>query len=88
MTKTKDGHEVRCLKVADRTGSVNISLWGKDGQLLEPGDICMARNCFCNLWRQCPTVYIGKSGSIARVGSIMMSFRLDPNMSKPQQEVT
>lgn len=39
MTKTKDGHEVRTCKVADKTGSINISVWDDVGNLIQPGDI-------------------------------------------------
>jgi len=36
---TKDGHEVRPIKVADKTGSINLSVWDEPGTLLQPGDI-------------------------------------------------
>lgn len=36
---TKDGHEVRSIRVADRTGCVNLSIWDEPGTLLQPGDI-------------------------------------------------
>ena len=39
MTKTKDGHEVRSCKVADKTGSITISVWDEIGGLIQPGDI-------------------------------------------------
>jgi hypothetical protein len=35
----QDGHEVRTLRVADKTGSINLSLWDKPGTLLQAGDI-------------------------------------------------
>ncbi|GCB84327.1 hypothetical protein scyTo_0024888 [Scyliorhinus torazame] len=39
VTKTKDGHEVRTCKVADKTGSINISVWDDVGSLIQAGDI-------------------------------------------------
>lgn len=39
VTKTKDGHEVRSCKVADKTGSIAISVWDELGSLIQPGDI-------------------------------------------------
>ncbi|KAJ6665214.1 hypothetical protein lerEdw1_004263 [Lerista edwardsae] len=39
VTKTKDGHEVRSCKVADKTGSITISVWDEPGSLIQPGDI-------------------------------------------------
>ena len=32
---TKEQHEVRSCKVADRTGCINISLWDEPGTLLQ-----------------------------------------------------
>ncbi|XP_016404334.1 SOSS complex subunit B1-B-like [Sinocyclocheilus rhinocerous] len=39
VTKTKDGHEVRTCKVADKTGSISISVWDEVGGLIQAGDI-------------------------------------------------
>ena len=39
-TRTKDGHNVCSCKVADKSGSINISLWDEVGDLLQIGDIC------------------------------------------------
>ncbi|CAJ0943862.1 unnamed protein product [Ranitomeya imitator] len=39
VTKTKDGHEVRSCKVADKTGSITVSVWDEIGSLIQPGDI-------------------------------------------------
>lgn len=39
-TRTKDGHDVRSCKVADKSGSVNVSVWDEAGGLLQTGDIC------------------------------------------------
>ena len=37
---TKDGHEVRTCKVADRSASINLSVWDEPGHYLQQGDIC------------------------------------------------
>ena len=39
-TRTRDGHDVRSVKVADKTASINISIWDEVGDLLQTGDIC------------------------------------------------
>lgn len=39
VTKTKDGHEVRSCRVADKSGSIAISVWDELGSLIQPGDI-------------------------------------------------
>ena len=38
--KTKDGHDVRTVKVADKTGAVNVSIWDEAGDVMQTGDIC------------------------------------------------
>jgi len=36
---TKDGHEVRTIRVADKSGSINLSIWDEPGTLVQSGDI-------------------------------------------------
>ena len=38
-TVTKDGHVVRNLLVADRSGKIRLSVWNEPGEYLVPGDI-------------------------------------------------
>lgn len=38
-TKTKDDHVVRACRVADKTGSITVSVWDEAGEILQPGDI-------------------------------------------------
>lgn len=56
---TKDQHEVRSCKVADRTGSVNLSVWDEPGVLLQPGDIVRVSKGYVAVWKNCLTLYIG-----------------------------
>ena len=37
VSVTKDSHEVRTVKVADKSGSVNLSLWDEPGKLVQSG---------------------------------------------------
>ena len=32
VNPTKDGHEVRSIRIADRSGSVNLSVWDEPGE--------------------------------------------------------
>ena len=43
-SQTKDGHNVRTCKVADKTGSINLSVWDDIGDVLQTGDICKLTN--------------------------------------------
>jgi ssDNA-binding replication factor A large subunit len=36
---TKENHEVRTIRVADKSGSINLSVWDEPGTLIQPGDI-------------------------------------------------
>lgn len=56
---TKDGHEVRSCKVADKTGSINLSVWDEPGVLLQPGDILRVSKGYVSVWKNCLTLYIG-----------------------------
>ena len=46
---TKDNHEVRTVKVADKSGSVNLSLWDEPGKQVQSGASVSWRrlNGFC-----------------------------------------
>jgi len=82
---TKDGHEVRTCKIADRTGSVNISVWNEPGQYLQSGDICRLTKGYTSMWKGCLTVYTGKVGEIMKIGEFAMIFSELPNMSLPNE---
>ncbi|XP_032088470.1 SOSS complex subunit B2 [Thamnophis elegans] len=57
VTKTKDGHEVRACKVADKTGSITISVWDELGSLIQPG---------MPLVERMPYAYTGRGGDPAK----------------------
>jgi ssDNA-binding replication factor A large subunit len=40
---TKDSHEVRTVKVADKTGAVNLSLWDDPGKVIQSGEAVAKR---------------------------------------------
>ncbi|KAJ7416185.1 SOSS complex subunit B2 [Willisornis vidua] len=54
VTKTKDGHEVRSCKVADKTGSITICVWDEIGGLIQPGDIIRLTKGFCMVYSEVP----------------------------------
>ncbi|XP_045505403.1 SOSS complex subunit B homolog [Colias croceus] len=83
-TLTKEAREVRTLRVADASASVNLSVWDEPGALLQPGDIVRLTRGYASLWRQALTLYSGKSGDIQKVGEFCMLFNEQVNMSEPQ----
>lgn len=82
-TITKESREVRTLKVADHTACMNVSIWDEPGQLLVPGDIVRLTKGYASMWRQCLTLYSGKSGDIQKIGEFCMVINEQLNMSEP-----
>ncbi|XP_071941985.1 SOSS complex subunit B1-like [Antedon mediterranea] len=85
-TKTKDGHDVRSIKVADRTGAINLSVWDELGEAIQSGDIIRLTKGYASLFRGSLTVYTGTSGKIQKLGEFCMTFSEVPNMSEPNSE--
>ncbi|XP_077175605.1 SOSS complex subunit B2 isoform X2 [Paroedura picta] len=86
VTKTKDGHEVRSCKVADKTGSVTISVWDELGSLIQPGDIIRLTKGYASLWKGCLTLYSGKGGDLQKIGEFCMVYSEVPNFSEPNSD--
>lgn len=84
--RTKDNHTVRSCKVADKTGSVNISIWDDIGEMIMTGDICRLVKGYTNIFKNCLTLYAGKNGGISKIGEFCMQFSEVPNMSEPNPE--
>ncbi|KAG8223897.1 hypothetical protein J437_LFUL004733 [Ladona fulva] len=87
-TVTKENREVRTCKVADHTACINVSLWDEPGQLLAPGDIVRLTKGYSAIWRNCLTLYSGKSGDIQKMGEFCMVFTEQPNMSEPNPSLS
>ncbi|XP_043833490.1 LOW QUALITY PROTEIN: SOSS complex subunit B1-like [Dromiciops gliroides] len=86
VTKTKDGHEVRTCKVADKTGSINISVWDDVGNLIQPGDIIQLTKGYASVFKGCLTLYTGRGGDLQKIGEFCMVYSEVPNFSEPNPE--
>lgn len=86
VTKTKDGHEVRTCKVADKTGSINISVWDDVGNLIQPGDIIRLTKGYASVFKGCLTLYTGRGGDLQKIGEFCMIYSEVPNFSEPNPE--
>ncbi|XP_053327635.1 SOSS complex subunit B2 [Spea bombifrons] len=86
VTKTKDGHEVRSCKVADKTGSITISVWDEIGSLIQPGDIIRLTRGYASMWKGCLTLYSGRGGEIQKIGEFCMVYSEVPNFSEPNPD--
>ncbi|XP_012675163.2 SOSS complex subunit B2-like [Clupea harengus] len=87
VSKTKDGHEIRSCKVADRSGSISISVWDEAGGFIQPGDILRLSKGYASLWKGCLTLYTGRSGELQKIGDFCMVFSEVPNFSDPNLDV-
>ncbi|EHB08413.1 SOSS complex subunit B2 [Heterocephalus glaber] len=86
VTKTKDGHEVRSCKVADKTGSITISVWDEIGGLVQPGDIIRLTRGYASMWKGCLTLYTGRGGELQKIGEFCMVYSEVPNFSEPNPD--
>ncbi|XP_006079583.1 SOSS complex subunit B2 isoform X2 [Bubalus kerabau] len=86
VTKTKDGHEVRSCKVADKTGSITISVWDEIGGLIQPGDIIRLTRGYASMWKGCLTLYTGRGGELQKIGEFCMVYSELPNFSEPNPD--
>ncbi|KAJ8866162.1 hypothetical protein PR048_033686 [Dryococelus australis] len=87
-TVTKENREVRTFKVADTSASINVSIWDDPGQMLVPGDIVRLTKGYASVWRNCLTLYSGKTGEIQKIGEFCMVFNEQLNMSEPNLALT
>lgn len=87
VTKTKDGHEVRSCKVADKSGSIAISVWDELGTLIQPGDIIRLTRGYASIWKGCLTLYTGRGGDLQKIGEFCMVYSEVPNFSEPNPEL-
>ncbi|XP_069555022.1 SOSS complex subunit B2 isoform X2 [Brachyistius frenatus] len=87
VTKTKDGHEVRSCKVADKSGSIAISVWDELGTLIQPGDIIKLTRGYASIWKGCLTLYTGRGGDLQKIGEFCMVYSEVPNFSEPNPEL-
>ncbi|XP_030066020.1 SOSS complex subunit B2 isoform X1 [Microcaecilia unicolor] len=86
VIKTKDGHEVRSCKVADKTGSIVISVWDEIGGLIQPGDIIRLTRGYASMWKGCLTLYTGRGGELQKIGEFCMVYSEVPNFSEPNPD--
>lgn len=80
---TKEGHEIRTCKVADRSACIHLSVWDDIGSYIQPGDICRLTRGYVSLWKGVPTLYVGKGGELVKTGEFCFIFNETINMSDP-----
>ena len=85
-SKTKDGNEIRTVRVADKSGSINMSVWNEFGLHMLAGDIIRLFRGYAQVWKNQLTIYSGRVGGMEKIGEFCMLFCEIPNMSDPNPE--
>lgn len=83
----KDSQEVRTVKIADKSGMVNLSLWNEPGKVLQTGDIIRLTRSYTSMFMSCLTVYLAKSSEFFKIGEFCMLFSEMPYLSEPNVEM-
>jgi len=84
---TKENQEVRTVKVADRSGMVNLSVWNELGKALASGDIIRMSRGYTGMFKNCLTVYTTRAGDFHKIGEFCMIFTETPYMSDSNPEM-
>ena len=70
--------EIVAVRVADRSGSVNMSLWDDLGKIIQSGDIVKMTKGYCNVWKSCLTLNCSKISEFVKVGEFCYLFSEQP----------
>ncbi|KAG0265901.1 SOSS complex subunit B1 [Mortierella polycephala] len=81
-----DNTVVTTFRVADKTGSVHLSIWGDDAQLLRSGDILRIQGGEARLFKNQLQMSITKAGKFRKIGEDTMVFTELPNWSEVNWE--
>ncbi|KAG1219914.1 hypothetical protein G6F35_007092 [Rhizopus arrhizus] len=83
-TGTRDGDVVYKFLVADRTGSVVMTVWGTKGSEIKNGDILRLSGVHCKLRNGHLYICTPSKCKLKRVGQDTLPFVEKPNMSEKE----
>ncbi|CAH8643265.1 unnamed protein product [Schistosoma bovis] len=86
ITRTKDGNEVRTAKVADRTGTINISVWNENSSLIAPCDVLQLVQGNTTVRGGCLNLNVGRYGQLMKIGEFCFPFVESPDFSAYNDE--
>lgn len=81
IRRTTQGNEVRSIRIADPTGSINMSVWNDLGEFVSPGDIYRLRNGSTTVFKGQLAIAVGKSGEMLKTGEFLLAYSEVPDMS-------
>lgn len=86
-TRTKEGDDVTVFKVADRSGSIQLCIFGTAGRHLQPGDYGYVLNGTVNVHQGKLTAYVSRSSELRREGDFFLyPFADEPYFSASDYE--
>lgn len=56
------------MKVADRTGTIKLSVWNENSSLIAPCDILQLNHGNTTLRSGCLTLNVGRFGNLTKIG--------------------
>lgn len=86
VTRTKDGNEVRTVKVADRSGTINLSVWNEHSALIAPCDVLQLTQGNTTVRGGCLTLNAGRYGQLTKIGEFCFPFTESPDHSAYNEE--
>lgn len=84
----KSGQKLKTCRVADQTGSVDLSLWSPWCDAVQESDIIQLKDSYTGIYQNFLTLYIGR-GAVHKLGEFNMLFSEHPNISAqavPEQQ--
>jgi hypothetical protein len=85
--RTTQGNDVRTIRVADHTGSINMSVWNDLGEYVTPGDIYRLRNGSTTVYKGQLALAVGKAGEMLKTGEFLLAYSELPDMSAYNAEL-
>jgi len=63
-----------------------MSVWNDYGAAIQPGDIIRFTKGYAQIFKNQLTLYVGRSGSMEKIGEFCLLFSEVPNLSDPNQD--
>ena len=84
---TKDNQLVSHYKVADKTASISLVIFGEKGAFVKPGDILNIKGAYTDVHKGRLCLYYNKShGDVVKVGEFCMVANLEIDMSENKEK--
>ncbi|KAI8147588.1 hypothetical protein BJV82DRAFT_352473 [Fennellomyces sp. T-0311] len=84
-TVTRDGDNLHKMLIADKTGSISLTIWNNNGQVLRSGDIIQILGGECKFRKGQLQLSVSRNSKIKRIGQDTFMFVEKPNFSEQTQ---